>query len=69
MKWLNKLWPWKEIARLEKEVRELNVKLVFERDKHSTTLEELRAHKARNEQNQHHLRKAAQILALKGGIL
>ena len=75
MKFLNHLWPWKELNRLNEEVEFLKRTLEHEQTSHNITRAslqdhklELIDHKSRNAQSQKDIRKLATILAMRGGI-
>ncbi len=75
MKFLNNLWPWKEIARLNGEIDFLKRTLEHEQSSHNLTRASLQDHKlelidhrSRVAQGQKDIRKLATILAMKGGI-
>ncbi len=75
MNFLNKLWPWKEISRLNGEIDFLKRTLEHEQSSHNITRASLQDHKlelidhrSRVTQGQKDLRKLATILAMKGGI-
>lgn len=76
MKFLHKFWPWKVIDELEAQVSKLNVELAQEKSRHETTKiehraikAELKLHQDRAFQNQKHMKKMAEIIAIKGGII
>jgi hypothetical protein len=75
MKFLNNLWPWKEIARLNGEIDFLKRTLEHEQTSHNLTRASLQDHKlelidhrSRVVQGQKDIRKLATILAMKSGI-
>lgn len=75
-KWLQQIWPWTEIYELKRLIVQLTVELAQERQQHSQIKEEhhalkgqLKIHQDENAVNQKHLRKMANIIAIKGGII
>lgn len=73
---LKRFWPWKAIIELEQRVSFLTTELERERNRHSSTKSEniaikgeLKIHQIRAAEREGHVRKMAQIIALKGGII
>lgn len=63
------MWPWSKIKALELQIKVLSTELAREKSAHKAALDQVKFHVEQSQKNQGHLRKMAQIIALKGGIL
>lgn len=73
---LKRFWPWKEINELRQRISFLTSELDRERNHHNKTKSEniaikgeLKIHQVKAVEREGHVRKMAQIIAIKGGIL
>lgn len=69
MKLINKIWPWSRIYKLQARVIKLEHDLRAERDSHEKTKDVVQLHKEAAAKNDTHMRKMANIIALRGGYL